>query len=57
MPTDHGLQLVKPPALLAEQTYVMPVTGPPSLEEISWPAVGVGLHLLFLAFAGMVARR
>ena len=33
----------------------MPVTGPLSLDLISWPAVGVGLHLLSLAFARMVA--
>jgi hypothetical protein len=59
MPTDRGCQLLKPPALHAEQTSAMPVTGPPNLGEsaleISWSAVGVGLHLTVLAFAGMVA--
>jgi hypothetical protein len=35
MPTDHGLEVLKPPALLAEQTSAMPVTGPLSLAEIS----------------------
>ena len=45
MPTDHGLKLLKPPALLAEQAYAMPVTGPHSLDTTSRPAVGVGLHL------------
>ena len=34
----------------------MPVTGPYSLETFSWLAVGVGLHLLSLAFAGTVDR-
>jgi hypothetical protein len=59
MPTDRGLKLLKPPAVLAEQAYTMPVTGPISLEKrvdaFSWLAVGVGLHLLSPAFAGMVA--
>ena len=34
----------------------MPVTGPLSLVEAPWPTVGVGLHLLSLAFAGTVAQ-
>ncbi len=34
----------------------MPVTGPLYLRVDRWPAVGVGLHLLSLAFAGTVAR-
>ena len=34
----------------------MPVTGPLYLWEILWPTVGVGLHLLSLAFAGTVAH-
>jgi len=33
----------------------MPVTGPLNLEKASWLAVGVGLHLLSLASARMVA--
>jgi hypothetical protein len=33
MPTDRGLKLLKPPAVLAEQAYTMPVTGPISLEN------------------------
>jgi len=45
MPTDRGLKSFKPPALLAEQAYTMPVTGPHSLDTNSWLAVGVGLHL------------
>ena len=45
MPTDHGLKLVKPPALLADKAYTMPLTGPHSLDSRSWLAVGVGLHL------------
>ncbi len=34
----------------------MPVTGPLYLRVARWPAVGVGLHLLSLTFAGTVAR-
>src|ERR1700719_370291 len=55
MPTDRGLELCQAPALPAEQASTMPVTGPLNLEKFSWPAVGVGLHLLSPAFTGMVA--
>ncbi len=34
----------------------MPVTGPLYLRVNRWPAVGVGLHLLSLTFAGTVAH-
>jgi len=51
MPTDRGLSRLR---RAQNRHHIMPVTGPLSLESISWPAVGVGLHLLSLAFARMV---
>ncbi len=55
MPTDRNLNYSSRPRHAQNRHYTMPVTGPLSLELISWPAVGVGLHLLSLAFARMVA--
>ena len=55
MPTDRGSKTSQTARATAEQTYTMPVTGPHNLVRNSRLAVGVGLHLLSPAFAGMVA--
>ena len=54
MPTDRGL-LPSRPRHAQNGHHTMPVTGPLSLEVNSRLAVGVGLHLLSLAFARTVA--
>jgi hypothetical protein len=54
MPTGRGLSRLRQPQNGHRQ---VPVTGPLSLGDNSLrPAVGVGLHLLFPAFAGTVAN-
>jgi hypothetical protein len=55
MPTDRGSITQAARAIAQNRHCIMPVTGPLSLEIILWLAVGVGLHLLSLAFARMVA--
>src|ERR1700742_4578310 len=49
------LELSMPPAQYAEQAFFDARDRTPEPETMSWLAVGVGLHLLFLAFAGKVA--
>lgn len=53
MPTDHGL---KPSAKPQNRYPSVSVTGPRGLRTCPRPAVGVGLHLLSLAYAGTVVR-
>lgn len=53
MPTDRGSRMLGPPALGAEQAGACDRTAVPG--KSARPAVGVGLHLLSPAFAGMVA--
>lgn len=56
MPTDRGPIPLEPPALAAEQAYIIDACDRTAKPEGNPRlAVGVGLHLLFLAFAGMVA--
>lgn len=53
MPTDHSLSCLRN---RRTDTVTVSVTGPRSLRRIPRPAVGVGLHLLSLAYAGTVVH-
>ncbi len=53
MPTDRGLRRLRN---RRPDTITASVTGPLYLRKSPWPTVGVGLHLLSLAYAGTVVH-
>lgn len=53
VPTDHGCRRLRN---RRTDTIAVSVTGPLYLRKHPWPTVGVGLHLLSLAYAGTVVR-